>query len=358
MKKKSKFLIYTTGLLFLIFSGVVIPASADELATSDGKRYEGIITNQSPSCVTLKLKDRTITVRRSDLKYIKKWGKEENEALKKKWQAPSEITEDSQARDKELKYAGSVRYSDKPWQIYEEDSFIAFHRNEDVVKSRLKDKVGDYCKKVADKLGYEEFKIYDKSESPDWDLKFKFYAYGNFGSWKKAAEAIKSNPATLMAFASGNRRVSFYEGYMKTDVIYHEITHDIYNELINNAKIPNWWSEGVAQYALLTSAEAREDISNSRFRALNNRYIPLSKSCSYEDKDSYKHNYEDGLSVVYFLVRDKGKDKFKEFNYNLRKGKSFEKSLFEVYDFDNINALDKAWVEYLKKIDVKDMVGE
>ena len=295
-----------------------------------------------------------MTFRRSDLKYIKKWSKKENDALAGKWSAPAGSAGDSQDRDEELKFADTVRYSDKPWQIYEEDTFVAFHHDEGIVKSRLKGKVGDYCKRVADKFGYKEFKIYDKSASPDWGLKFKFYSYGDFVTWKKAAQARGFDPNTLMAFAAGNRRVFFYELYMKTDVIYHEIAHEIYRELTNDANVPRWWSEGIAQYALLTSAEAKDQISKSKFRAKNNQHMSLLST----DNDSYEHNYEDGLSVVYFLARDKGKDKFRDFNYNLRKGKGFENSLFEIYGFDNINALDKTWVEYLKKIDVKDMVGE
>ncbi|MDP3787509.1 MAG: peptidase MA family metallohydrolase [Candidatus Omnitrophota bacterium] len=354
MERKSNFSRYATVPLFLILSGVVIPVLADELATSDGKHYEGVIVNQSPSSVTVRLKEGTMTFKRSDLKYIKKWSRQENGALTEKWSASSASDGSSQGRDEELKFSDTVRYSDKPWQIYEEDAFIAFHHDEGIVRGRLKGKVGDYCKRVADKFGYEEFKIYDESASPDWDLKFKFYSYGDFASWKKAAQARGFNPDTLMAFAAGNRRVFFYELYMKTDVIYHEIAHEIYRELTKEANIPRWWSEGIAQYALLTTGEARRDISNSRFRAMNNQHIPLLSP----NNDSYEHNYEDGLSVVYFLARDKGKDRFKEFNYNLRKGKGFENSLFEVYGFDNIGALDRAWVEYLKKMDVKDMVGE
>lgn len=354
MKRKSNFLICAAGLLFLVLSGGIAPASADEVATSGGKHYEGVIINQSPSGVTLRLKDGAITLKRSDLKYIKKWSRQENDALAAKWNVSPEDAGGSQARDEELKFADSVRYSDKPWEIYEEDAFIAFHRDEGVVRSRLKNKVGDYCKKTADKLGYEEFKIYDKSASPDWNLKFKFYSYGDFDSWRNITKARGFNPDTAAAFAAGDRRVFFYELYMKTDVIYHEVAHEIYREFIKGATIPRWWSEGIAQYALLTSADAKRQISNSKFRSANNRRIPLLSS----DNDSYEHNYEDGLSVVYFLVRDKGKDKFKEFNYNLRNGKGFEGSLSQVYGFESINALDRAWVEYLKKIDVKDMVGE
>ena len=334
-------------------SGAVIPVLADELATSSGKRCEGIIVNQSPSSVTVRLKTGMMTFKRSDLKYIKKWSRQENDALAEKWSVPSSSSGSSQGRDEELKFADTVRYSDKPWDIYEEDAFIAFHSDEGIIRSRLKGKVGDYCKKVADKFGYEEFKIYDKSASPDWGLKLKFYAYGNFATWKKTALAQGFDPNTLMAFAAGKRRVFFYELYMKTDVIYHEIAHEIYREFTKNANTPNWWSEGVAQYALLTSNEAKDQISKSRFRAMNNGHISLLSA----GNDSYEHNYEDGLSAVYFLVREKGKDKFKKFNYNLRTGKSFENSLSEIYGLENINALDKEWVEYLNKIDVKDMVG-
>jgi len=353
VERKSNFSRYAAVPLFLILSGVVIPVLADELATSDGKYHEGIIIKQSPSGITFRTKSGTITLKRSDLKYIKKWSRQENDALAAKWNVSPGDAGNSQGRDEELKFADTVRYSDKPWQVYEEDAFIAFHHDESIVKGRLKDKVGDYCKKVADKFGYEEFKIYDKSASPDWDLKFKFYSYGDFVSWKKAAQARGFNPNNLMAFAAGDRRVFFYELYMKPDVIYHEIAHEIYRELTKDTSVPSWWSEGIAQYALLTSTDAKRQISNSKFRAANNQRIPLLSS----GDDSYEHNYEDGLSVVYFLVRDKGKDKFKEFNYSLRGGKGFENSLSQVYGFENINALDRACAEYLKKIDVKEMVG-
>ena len=178
MKKKSNFLrCAAAGLLFLMLLGGIRPVLADELAASDGRHYEGLITNQSPYDVTIRTKNGKITLKRSDLKYIKKWSRQENDVLAGEWKTSSGGTGGSPARDEELKYADSVKYSDKPWQIYEEDAFIAFHHNEGVIKSRLKDKVGDYCKKVADKFGYEEFKIYDKSASPDWNLKFKFIDY-------------------------------------------------------------------------------------------------------------------------------------------------------------------------------------
>ncbi len=353
MKKLNNFLRCTAWLFFLISSGAV-PCLADELAVSGGKRYEGIIVNQSPTSVTIRLKEGAETFERSELKYIKKWSRQENDALAEGWKASSSSNGNSRGRDEELKFADTIRYSDRPWEIYEEDAFVAFHSDEGIIRSRLKGKVGDYCEKVAGKFGYDEFKIYDKTNSPDWNLKFKFYSYGNFAVWKKAAQAQGFGPNTLMAFAAGKRRVFFYELYMKTDVIYHEIAHEIYREFTKNADAPRWWSEGIAQYALLTSGEAKDQISESRFRAMNNKHISLLSV----DNDSYEHNYEDGLSVVYFLAREKGKDKFKEFGYNLRNGKKFERSLLEVYGLTNIDALDRAWVEYLKKIQVKDMAGE
>jgi hypothetical protein len=354
VKKRNNFLVYAAWPLLLILSGAV-PVLADELAVSGGKRYEGVIINQSPYSVTIRLKEGAKTFKRSDLKYIKKWSRQENDALAGKWNVSSASAGFSRGRDEELKFADTVRYSDKPWQIYEEeDAFIAFHSDEGIIRSRLKGKVGDYCEMVAGKFGYEEFKICNRSVSPNWNLKFKFYSYGDFATWKKAAQAHGFDPNTLMAFAAGNRRVFFYELYMKTSVIYHEIAHEIYREFTNNAKVPRWWSEGAAQYALLTSAEARDQISKSGFRAKNAQNISLSSA----DDDSYEHNYEDGLSVVYFLAREKGKDKFKKFGYNLRNGKKFEASLLEVYGLNSIDALEREWLEYLKELQVKDMAGE
>ncbi len=342
-------------MFFLISLGIISVALADEILTTDGERYEGIIIDQSPSDITIRLKDKAVRVDRSNVTYIKKWAKEKNEALTEGWAVSDEQKiSNLKAKEAELKYADSVRFSSEPWEIYEEDAFIAFHHQEGIVRSRLEGKVANYCRKVADKLGYREFKLYDKTTSPDWKLKFKFYSYRTFNSWKDALSARGIiDVSNVAAFAAGNRRVFFYELYMKEDVIYHEISHEIYDEFIKNARTPRWWSEGIAQYTLLTTQEAREDISKSRFRALTDKQISLS------GRDySIEHIYEDGLSLIYFLVRDKGKEKFQEFNYNLRQNRQFDKVLFEVYGFENINALEKAWVEYLKKIDVEDIVGQ
>lgn len=353
-KKKSNYLRYILASLFLILFSFVPLTSADEILTTDGQRYEGVIVDQSPSDVAVRLKDKTIKFDRANLKYIKRWSKEKNDVLMERWTISQNQDSNLKAKAKELKFADSVKYSSEPWEIYEEDAFIAFHHQEGIIKSRLASKVADYCRKVADKLGYSKFKLYDKDTSPDWDLKFKFYSYRSFETWKKATAAEGMDVSKVAAFAAGNRRVFFYELYMNEDVIYHEVSHEIYNEFIKNAKIPNWWSEGVAQYTLLTTHEAREDISESRFRAITNKHVSLKKD-SYED---IEHVYQDGLSVIYFLIRDKGAEKFYKFNYNLRGGTQFEKALDVVYDFKNINELEKAWVEYLKKIDVKDMVGD
>lgn len=350
-KRRSSYLKYTLALFFLISFVGTIFSLADEILTSDGRQYEGIIINQSPYEVIIKVRDETIKLNRSNLKYVKKWPKEKNDALVEEWKAPQGKDNNLKAREEELKFADSVKHSDQPWEIYEEDAFIAFHHQEGIIRSRLQGKVGNYCKKVAEKLGYKEFKLYDKKSLPDWKLKFKFYSYRDFKSWKDATAAEGMDVSNVAAFAAGNRRVFFYELYMKEDVIYHEISHEIYNEFIKNADIPRWWSEGVAQYTLLTAEEARDYISQSRFRALNNKHLSLSLG---GDGDM-EHTYQDGLSVIYFLIKDKGKDKFKEFNYNLRAGKKFNELLFEVYDFKDIHAFDKAWVDYLKKTDVADI---
>ncbi|MFH1779442.1 MAG: hypothetical protein ABH847_05390 [Candidatus Omnitrophota bacterium] len=352
-KRRSSYLKYTLALFFLISFVGTIFSLADEILTSDGRQYEGIIINQSPYEVTIKVKDETIKLNRSNLKYVKKWPKEKNDALVEEWKAPQGKDNNLKAREEELKFADSVRHSDQPWEIYEEGAFIAFHHQEGVIRSRLQGKVGDYCKKVADKLGYSEFKLFDKSASPDWNLKFKFYSYRDFKSWKNATAAEGMDVSNVAAFAAGKRRVFFYELYMKEDVIYHEISHEIYNEFVRNAKIPAWWSEGVAQYTLLATHEAREYISRSRFRALNNRYIHLTSHVL-----GSRELYEDGLSLIYFLVRDKGKEKFQKFNYKLREGVEFNTALSQVYGFKDTGALEEAWVGYLKNIDVQDMVGE
>jgi len=176
VRKRSSCYKYIKALLFLISFGIISVVLADEILTTDGQRYECVIINQSPYDITIRLKDRTLKVNRSNLKYVKKWPKEKNDALVEEWKAPQSKDNNLRTREEELKFADSVRHSDQPWEIYEEDVFIAFHRQEGIIRSRLQGKVGDYCKKVADKLGYKEFKLYDKRSTPDWKLKFKFYS--------------------------------------------------------------------------------------------------------------------------------------------------------------------------------------
>ena len=138
----------------------------------------------------------------------------------------------------------------------------------------------------------------------------------------------------------------------------HELTHAIFREFVGGLgmptviKIPLWLNEGMAVYM-----EKGADYKLAVKRAVDNgsymRLKTLTDLTRYpQDLQKRDLFYQEAPSVVEFLIVTYGGDKFLFFSKRLiRKNEDINQSLFSVYypHIQNVEQLDKSWVEYVGK---------
>ncbi len=129
--------------------------------------------------------------------------------------------------------------------------------------------------------------------------------------------------------------------------------HIIFREFVgfNNLAVPVWLDEGVASYQQDLRFSAAGIIKDALQK---NRIIPLSKLSGINlqstiDTAMVNLFYAQAVSVVDYLVKEFGQDRFVLFCQALRDNKNLEKALSVAYSFENIEELDKAWQRYINR---------
>lgn len=252
-------------------------------------------------------------------------------------------------RERFIEQADKLSFRKGGWRrIQEADHFIIFSdRGTGHLKKKLERKLENFSLQVARRIGYKCFELY-QGKNDDWNKKFKFFIYGSQRTLRQARKKL-GVPDWAGAWASGNRTTSYYHLNADTKTILHELAHVIYCEYIGSMCVPIWWHEGIAMFSELSKSEIREGIMEARFRVINNTHLPLPQLTSYDVREP-RLIYEQGLSVVVFLLSEYGTSSFDLLNRSMRHGKSFESSLAAAYgdDFSTINGLNSAWEDALR----------
>lgn len=134
----------------------------------------------------------------------------------------------------------------------------------------------------------------------------------------------------------------------------HEIGHIIFREFVgfyNNA-IPDWLDEGVASYQESLNDPRMKMVIDAAVR--QDRLIGLNKlfsmnPYSMQDTDMVGLFYAQSASLVDYLVKEFGRDKFVTFCQDLRDKKDFQRAMFSNYPFSNIRELEEGWKKYLRR---------
>ena len=67
------------------------------------------------------------------------------------------------------------------------------------------------------------------------------------------------------------------------------------------------------------------------------------------DKMRVQLYYIESLSIVTYLIREFGRDRFVTFCQNLRDKMNLERAIASSYDLSNLKELDSAWQAYVRK---------
>lgn len=256
------------------------------------------------------------------------------------------------------------------WQQIKGDHFIVnFIQDRDFANNVLSH-AEMYYNKIANDLGYQRY-----SSFWSWKQRVNIFVYPDHKSYTEATGQPDWSDGKA-DYNFQNKQISMYadsQRFLDT-ILPHEIAHLIFRDFIGfKGTIPLWLDEGIA-----TSAEeqtyadmnnkVREFYKKSTLLKLQDMMTLDFKKASNlasvrdiimkDDSPGYLIItpdkfivlfYTESASIVSFLRERYGSQRFTQFCYDLRDGKSVQEALQDVYpdDCPNINELEKRWREYI-----------
>ncbi|MCM8796962.1 MAG: peptidase MA family metallohydrolase [Candidatus Omnitrophica bacterium] len=243
------------------------------------------------------------------------------------------------------------------WDTLKSTHFVVYYKKapEDFVK-KISDRAEELYNKITADLGFNRFDFWL------WDNRAKIYIYDDAVQF----QTTTGNPAWVGGVAIPKLKTiaTFY--YAKnTDYspqvslpdflnqgLPHEMTHIIFREFVgfSNTAIPLWLEEGVASYQEKDKYDKVYALlkywrSEKRFMDLK-KLSQFSALSGIDDKTAGVF-YAEAFTVVDFLMKEFGRDRFVLFCQNLRDKKNFEQALVSTYSLRDIGELDSAWQRYL-----------
>ena len=238
-------------------------------------------------------------------------------------------------------FASQVGAKRDDWNIKKSKHFIIYYqKGSDEYISQVARYAERYYKSITDYLGFRRFNFWT------WKKRCKIYFYldreeylkdTNVANWSRASvHVIRKEIATYV------KREQFVDY-----ILPHELGHIIFREEVGfDKELPLWLDEGIA---VLQEKDRKRYLAVAREMAREGGYAPLdelSKIRSYE-QISPLNFYAESASLVEFLLREFGGDRFVTFCRRLRDRGEWEEALRKTYKFEDLKALEEAWVRWL-----------
>jgi hypothetical protein len=233
------------------------------------------------------------------------------------------------------------------WQTNKSQHFVIYYQEAPTgFVDELIYKSENYYNSIVDALGYRRLDFWS------WDNRAKIYLYKNAGDfhvdtqrsvWTGAVVSVRSR--VMKTFVG---QVHFFDSLLP-----HEMTHIIFREFIGaNTQLPLWIDEGVASSQEISNLYARMQIAKDL--VARNQYIKLDNLSEVSDLEENTVSpdifYPEAASLIVFLIREKGRDRFLDFSRALRDGgdgADWKSALLKIYNFSSLEDMEKAWKEFI-----------
>ncbi len=195
-----------------------------------------------------------------------------------------------------------------------------------------------YYKSIINYLGFNRFNFWT------WEKRCKVYLYPTQERYQEATDA---EPWSTGRVHVTKKEISTYAGKEEflDYTLPHEMGHIIFREAIGTDKsLPLWIDEGVAT---LQEKDREKYLLTAKMLVKEKNFIPLSELSSIRGYDEISPAlfYSESASIMEFLIEKFGKRKFVLFCHRLRDGEGWQEALLRTYKFENLEALERAWVE-------------
>ncbi len=239
-------------------------------------------------------------------------------------------------------------YQEK-WNEYKTPHFLIYYKSipMDFIKT-VEVAAEEHYLQIAKALGFR------RDESWVSDNRAKIYIYQDANDY--VANAMQNQWSHGAAFASEKTIRTFPAAHGFFDsTLPHEMGHIIFREFIGlEPVVPLWFEEGVAMYqekAKRFGAHqvVKNAVENGEFIALND--LTDMRLYNNSPPEQLELFYAESASIVYYLINESGEYNFVRFCRALKEGKKFEEALQSIYiRFRNLEELNRAWLNYLEKI--------
>lgn len=234
------------------------------------------------------------------------------------------------------------------WHTIKSTHFIVYYKKakEDFLM-RLIENAERYYDKIADDLGFRRYDFWL------WDKRAKIYIHDGI----KEYQAATSQPTWSSGSAVAKEKIIHSYPEAKeffTTILPHEMAHIIFREFVgfDNNAVPLWLDEGVACYQesyRLPSAKHRVKEALAKNKFINLEGLSAFNPTTTLDKELVELFYAEATTLINFLLKEFGKDRFVFFCQELRDKRSFEQAVASAFHFKNIKELDKTWQRYLQE---------
>jgi hypothetical protein len=239
-------------------------------------------------------------------------------------------------------------YSAQPdsslWQVQKSEHFVVcFKEAPTGYIDELISKAELYYNSITVDLGFTRF-----DEFWTWDKRCKIFIYPTANDYHKAT----GQPSWSGGSADITKRTIntfLYEKGFNETVLPHEMTHLIFREFVGyKVRLPLWLDEGIA--SLQEKEQLKERLTIIQGLVISNLFIPIEKLNEITADNLVMPNifYAESVSIVDFLFKKYGQDKFIDFCRLLRDKKDWRLALKIVYGFNGLSEMNDEWVKFLR----------
>ncbi|MDP3723209.1 MAG: peptidase MA family metallohydrolase [Candidatus Omnitrophota bacterium] len=234
--------------------------------------------------------------------------------------------------------------SPQAWEVAKSDHFVVyFHDAPPRYLDQLIARAERHYHQITTQLGFTRFDGFWT-----WEERAKIYLYRDRDEYQRMTHQPEWSEAGANVVERELHTYVEMEDFLEL-VLPHELGHIIFREFIGSRRpLPLWLDEGIACFleegrksARLTAAKALVD---------SERFIPLERLCALRKEQLVEPEpfYAEAASLIEFLFRQHGQERFVDYCRRMRDGQEWRDALKTVYGFRNLSEMEEAWVAFLK----------
>jgi hypothetical protein len=232
------------------------------------------------------------------------------------------------------------------WRLAKSNHFIVYYKEaSESFINRTIEKAEGYYDQIADDLGFRRYDFWL------WDKRAKIYIYDNLKDYQTDTD----QPSWSSGIVSPKDKIikTFLDAQGFFDrTLPHEMGHIIFREFVgfDNHAIPLWLDEGVASLGERQRYSTFQIIVKQAIK--KGKFIQMEELTSLNpqqmlDDASVNLFYAESISIVDYLLKEFGRDRFVFFCQNLRDKRNLNEALSYAYSFRGTEDLGRSWREYL-----------